>query len=136
MDLQKLIEYRNAHNPFSRLLGIRLTELEPGRAAAEKTVTESDLNPLDYPHGGVYFTMADTACGTAMAAHGYAAVTLNASFQFLRAAEVGDRLRAEALEVKHGRTISVYEARVTDQRGRLLAAGTFTFCQLDRKLEI
>lgn len=135
MDLQKIMEYRNARNPFSRLLGIRLTELELGRAVAEKTVTESDLNPLDYPHGGVYFTLADTACGSAMSAYGYAAVTVSAGFQFLRAAEVGDRIRAEASEVKHGRTISVYEARVWDQEEHLLGVGTFTFCQLDRKLE-
>ena len=135
MDLQKMIEYRNTHNPFCNRLGIRLTELEPGRAAAEKTVTEADLNPVGVVHGGLYFTMADTVCGSAMATHGHAAVTLSAAWQFLRAAGAGDVLRAEALEIKHGRTVSVYEARVTDQEGRLLGTGTFTFFELDRELE-
>lgn len=135
MDLQKILEYRNTHNPFCSRLGIRLTELEPGRAVAEKTVTEADLNPLEVAHGGLYFTLADMVCGSAMATHGYAAVTLDAGWQFLRSARAGDRLRAEAREVKHGKTISVYEARVTDQRGQLLGTGTFTFFALERKLE-
>lgn len=135
MDFQKMMEYRNTRSPFSRRLGICLTELELGRAVAEKTVTEEDLNPLEYAHGGVCFSLADTACGSAMAAHGYMAVTLNASCQFLRPARAGDRLRAEASEVKCGRTVSVFDVRVTDQRGTLLGTGTFTFYRLERKLE-
>lgn len=135
MDIQKMIEYRNTRSPFSRRMGIQLTELELGRAVAVKTVTEEDLNPLEYAHGGVCFSLADTACGSAMAVHGYMAVTLNANYQFLRPARMGDRLRAEAAEVKSGRTVSVFDVRVTDQDGTLLGSGTFTFYRLDRKLE-
>ena len=62
-----------------------------------------------------------------------ASVTVNADYHFFRGARVGDRLTAEAREIKPGRTICVCEARVTNQDGTLLGVGTFTLCRLDRE---
>lgn len=136
MDLQVLMETFNARNPFCQRLGIHVEELRPGYARAVKTVTQEDTNPLGVPHGGLYFTLADNACGFAIGTGGYAAVTINSSFSFIRGAKIGDRLSAEAFEVKGGKTILIYEARISDQNGTLLANGTFTFLRLEQKLEL
>ena len=113
-----------------------MEEIGPGYARVTKTVIPEDANPLGVPHGGVYFTMADTACGSAMASYGYKAVTMNASYNFFRSANMGDLLTAEAQEAKHGQTVSVYEVRIANQNGTLLGTGTFTFYQLPEKLDI
>lgn len=134
-EYQKIMEMRNARNRFTQKLGIRLEALSAGYARVVKTVEEDDLNPLGRTHGGVYFTMADNAAGSAMSARGYMAVTLNASYSFFRSASVGERLIAEASEVKTGKTVCVYDVRVANQDGDLLGTGTFTFFQLDQKLE-
>lgn len=136
MNYQKMADYRNSHNPYVHRQGIFVEEIGPGFARVTKTVVPEDANPLGVPHGGVYFTMADTACGSAMASHGYKAVTMNASYNFFRSANVGDCLTAEAREVKHGKTVCVFEVRITDQNGALLGMGTFTFYSLSEKLEI
>ena len=136
MDYQKIKDFRNTHNPYSQRLGIFVEEIGPGYARVTKTVVPEDANPLGVPHGGVYFTMADTACGSAMASYGYKAVTMNAGYNFFRSANVGDRLTAEAREVKHGQTVCVFEVRITEQSGTLLGTGTFTFYSLSEKLEI
>jgi len=78
MDMQKILEYRNARNRFCQRIGITVTELSPGYAKVVKAVTEDDLNPVDVAHGGLFFSMADNAAGSAMAAYGEQAVTLNA----------------------------------------------------------
>ena len=135
MDLQALMNYYNTHNPFCRRIGISVEELRTGYARTVKTVTEEDTNPLGVPHGGLYFTMADNACGFAMSTHGYVAVTVNSTFNFMRGAQIGGRLTAEAFEIKGGKTIAVYEARVTDQNGAVIATGTFTFFRMERKLD-
>ena len=70
MDMQKILEYRNARNRFCQRIGITVTELSPGYAKVVKTVTEDDLNPVDVAHGGLFFSMADNAAGSAMAAYG------------------------------------------------------------------
>ena len=134
MDLQALMNYYNTHNPFCQRIGISVEELRIGYARTVKTVTGEDTNPLGVPHGGLYFTMADNACGFAMSTHGFVAVTVNSTFNFMRGAQVGDRLTAEAVEVKGGKTISVYEARVTNQNGDLIASGTFTFFRMEKQL--
>lgn len=134
MDYEKIRAYRNKCNPYAQSHGIYLEELRPGYAKVVKTVQPEDLNPLNVPHGGVYFAMADNACGSAMAAHGYMAVTVNASYNFFKSAKPGDTLTAEAQEIRHGKTISVFEAHVAGPDGALLGTGTFTFFQLDKKL--
>ena len=121
MDYEQIRAFRNEKNLFGRKLGIYVEELGPGYARATKTVTEEDLNPLQVPHGGVYFALADTACGSAMAAYGTMAVTISCSFSFLKSARAGDKLTAEA--------------RVTGEGGALFAVGTFTFRRLETRIE-
>ncbi len=136
MDYERIRAFRNEKNRFCRQLGIYVEELRPGYARAVKTVTEEDLNPLEIPHGGVYFALADTACGSARAAYGTMAVTVNCSFNFLKSAQVGSKLTAEARELQSGQSICVLEARVTGEAGELFAVGTFTFRRLDRPIEL
>lgn len=134
MDFQKMVEFRNTHNPYAQRLGVLVEEIGPGYGRAVKTITPEDLNPLNFAHGGVYFSMADTACGSAMASHGHMAVTVNCNYNFMRSAKVGDTLTAEAREIKAGKTLCVYNVRITDQDGTLLGTGTFTFYQLEQEI--
>lgn len=136
MDLKKMMEFRNSKNPYGALLGIWVEEIGLGTARATLHLENKHLNPVGVPHGGVYFSLADTACGSAMASHGYYAVTVSTSYEFLRSGRPGDTLTAVATEVKSGRTICVYDVRITNQEGTLLGTGTFTFYQLDRKIEL
>lgn len=135
MDYQKITDYRNSHNPYCQRLGIVVEEIDSGYARVVKTVEAEDANPLGVTHGGIYFSMADTAGGSAMASHGYMAVTVNCSYNFMRSANIGDTLTAEAHEIKTGKTISVYDVRITNQTGTLLGTGTFTFYKLDQKID-
>ena len=136
MDYKKLLEQRNRANRFTQKLDIQLTEVRPGYAKVEKTVAEDDLNPVGYAHGGLYYTMADNACGSAAAAHGIVMVTASGSFNYFRSAEAGDHLTAEATELKYGQTLAVYNVSVTDQKGTLLGSGTFTFCTTGMPIEL
>ena len=136
MDYERLRAFRNERNPFPRRLGIYVEELRPGYARAVKTVTEEDLNPIQVTHGGVYYTLADTACGSVMAAYGTMAVTINSAFSFLKSAQAGERLTAEARELPGGRSVCVLEVRVTGEAGTLFAVGTFTFRRLDKPIPL
>lgn len=136
MDYQKMREFRNTCNPFAAKLGISVDELEQGRARASMKMTPELLNPVHRPHGGCYFSLADTACGSAMASYGYAAVTVSASYNFFRSANVGDTVTAEAQEIKSGRTICVFGVRLTGPDGTLLGDGSFTYYRLEEKLEL
>lgn len=134
MDYEKIRAFRNANNPYVQRQGVLVEEIGPGYARVVKTVEPDDVNPLGVPHGGVYFTMADTACGAAAASYGTMAVTVNASYHYLRSAKVGDTLTAEARTVKSGKSLCVLDVQITGAEGVLLGTGTFTFYRLDQKL--
>lgn len=136
MDYEKIRDFRNRRSAFAQRIGIEVEELREGYARAVKTITEEDTNPLGRAHGAVLFAVADTACGSAACSYGRKAVTLNATYHFLRGGAVGDRVTAEAREVKHGATISVYDAVVADQNGRLVGSATMSFYTLDEPLDL
>ena len=79
MDYEKLRDTRNTTNPYAKRMGIFVEEIGPGCARAVMDVTPDDANPVGVPHGGCYFSLADTASGSAMASHGYYAVTISAA---------------------------------------------------------
>jgi len=136
MDYQKLMDSRNSNNPYARRLGIQVEEIRSGYARVTKSVGPEDMNPVGVPHGGIYFSMADTASGSAMASYGYHAVTVNCNYNFFRSARDGDFLTAEAHESKSGQTLSVFDVRITNQEGTLLGTGIFTFYRLNKKIEL
>ena len=136
MDLEQIRAYRNDRSAFSRKMGIVTTEIRAGYARAVKTIGDDDTNPVDRCHGAVLFALADIVCGSAAVSHGTEAVTMNASYNFLRACKAGDTITAEAHEVKHGSTISVYNATLTDQDGHLVGSATTHFYNLKSPLNI
>src|SRR5882724_7010634 len=70
----------------SRGLEASVTEIAAGRATVALTVTEAMLNGHDTCHGGVIFTLADTAFSLACNSHNRRAVAQFCSIQFLRPA--------------------------------------------------
>ena len=136
MDFEKLRQYRNESNAFARKLGIVVEEIRPGYARSRKVTLADETNPAGTTHGGVCFTMADLTAGAASAAHGCVSATVNADYQYLRACHTGDTLTAEAVEVKSGRTLCVYEVKITDQDGKLVGMGTYTFFIKDKPLPV
>ncbi len=136
MDLEELRKFRNDKNPYAALLGIRVEEIGLGTARATIHLEDRLLNPVGVPHGGVYFSLADTACGSAMASHGYYAVTISATYNFMRSAKLGDRLIAEARETKSGRNVSFFDVEVRDQNGTLLGSGSFSYYRLDKEIAL
>lgn len=101
------------HDRVARELGITLTEAGQGTATARLTVREDMLNGAQKCHGGVIFTLADTAFQCACNSHGRLTVSSAASIQFVRAASVGDELTAVCVERFRNRSGGGYDVTVT-----------------------
>lgn len=105
----------------TRALGIELLEVEPGFARLRMRVQPHFLNALGICHGGYLFMLADSAFAFACNSHNQKAVSANASIDFLAPARADDVMEAVATEVHRGGRSGLYDVRVTDQSGRLLA---------------
>jgi len=102
-------------------LGIALEAVRPGFARLGMSVREDMLNGHDMCHGGMIFTLADTAFAYACNSYNAVAVAQTAQVTFCLAARKGDRLTAEAEMRQQGGRTGVYDVKVTDQEGRVVA---------------
>ncbi|HJZ70693.1 MAG TPA: PaaI family thioesterase [Vicinamibacterales bacterium] len=114
--------------PIARLIGFRMTAIEPGRSRFELDADDRHHNPMGTLHGGVLCDIADVAMGSAYAStldEGESFTTLELKINFLRPVRAA-HLVAEGVLVQQGRTVGMVECAVTDERGRLVARATST----------
>ena len=115
--------------PFAELLGMRAKSIGDGRARFELAVEAKHLNPNGTLHGGVVYSLADSAMGAALFAEldaGEMCVTLEIKVQYL-AVVTGGALVVEAAVVNRTKRIGVLEAKVFGDEERLVALATGTF---------
>ena len=99
----------------SRGLGIELVDQDGGRAVTRMTIRADMVNGHAVAHGGLIFTLADTAFACACNSHGPVTVAASADIVFVAPAREGDVLVAEAVErTRFGRS-GLYD--VTVRRG-------------------
>ena len=115
--------------PLPRWMGITVTVAEPGRVVAELTVREDLCTAGDIMHGGAIMAFADTvgALGTIVnLREGQGTTTVESKTNFFAASSVGARLIAETMPLHRGRRTQVWETRITNEQGRLVAKVTQT----------
>ena len=84
-------------DPFSQWLGIEILECELGRCKVALTVRKEMLNSMNKAHGGITYSLADTAFGFAANTHGRFAVSIETSINHIEAVNEGDYLVAESI---------------------------------------
>ena len=119
---------------FAGVLGMEFTHLTPERVEATLKVRQELKQPWGIVHGGAVMTLADTVAGAGAymnLAQGQETVTVELKINLIGAVREG-RIRAEALPLHRGRSTSIWEARITDEAGRLVAVSLSTHLVLDR----
>ena len=86
-----------SQDPFSTWLGIEVLECEIGRCRVALTVKKNMLNSMGKAHGGISYSLADTAFGFAANTHGKYAVSIETSINHIEALNEGDYLVAESV---------------------------------------
>ena len=81
---------------FCQWLGIELLEARVGYCKVGMTVRADMLNSMGKAHGGIAYSLADTAFGFASNTHGKFAVSIETSINHIEALDVGDYITAEA----------------------------------------
>lgn len=105
------------------LLGIRFTEADPARVVAELTIRDDLRTVGGALHGGTLMAFADTVGAAATIVNlpaGAGTTTLESKTNFFAAGRAGV-IRAEATPLHRGKRTMVWQTRVTDETGRLLA---------------
>ena len=115
--------------PLPRWLGLSITVATTDRIVAELTVREELCTSGSIMHGGAIMAFADTvgALGTiANLREGQGTTTIESKTNFFAGSPIGTRLIAEAIPLHRGRRTQVWETRITNAEGRLVAKVTQT----------
>lgn len=100
---------------------MELLSCEPGRAVMRMTVREPMLNGHAICHGGLIFTLADSTFAFACNSYNKVSVAAGCSIEFLRPAHLGDVLTCEGVEQTLQGRHGIYDMRVSNQRGEVVA---------------
>jgi acyl-CoA thioesterase len=110
-----------ARDRASQALGMRIDAVRPGWARVVMRVRADMVNGHGVCHGGIVFSLGDSAFAFACNSHNDATVGAAASIDFLAAAREGDELTAEASETWRTKRNGIYEIVVSNQRGERIA---------------
>lgn len=120
--------------PFARKMGIKLVEIEEGRAVVEMETKAEDHNILGMTHGGAIFSLIDEAFEISSNSHGTIAVALNMNVTYHQAPKQDTILRAESREIHRSRKTATYKIRVTDSSNDLIASCSALVYRMQKKL--
>ena len=103
------------NDAFSQWLGIKRLNERPGYSKIRMEVREEMTNGFKIAHGGITFSLADSAFAFASNSQGRKSVSIECSINHVKSVHVGDILTAEAKESNLGNKMGIYHVTVTNQ---------------------
>jgi acyl-CoA thioesterase len=116
-----IVDRMYANDEFSQWLGIERVEDGPGISVLRMTVREEMTNGFHIAHGGITFSLADSALAFACNSRGKKSVSIECDVNHLKTVYAGDQLTASAEEVSKTNKLGVYQIRVVNQKSELVA---------------
>lgn len=109
------------NDAFSQLLGMEIKALELGFCQLSCSVSNQTTNGFQIAHGGLTYSLADSALAFAANTYGYQCVSIDTQIAHLAKVQLGDTLLATCSEIHRGKTTGVYEVRIENQLQRAVA---------------
>ena len=106
---------------FSQWLGIEVLDVKDGYSKIKMTVRKEMINGFGIVHGGIAFSLSDSAFAFACNNRNNLSVALDTSINFTKPVHVGDVLIAEAKELHNGKSTGLYHITVSNQKDHTVA---------------
>jgi acyl-CoA thioesterase len=133
-EARRVVEHMMQHDRFSQWLGIEVLDIKTGESCIRMKVREEMVNGFGIAHGGVAFSLADSAFAFACNNRNQLSVALDTSINFTREVRVGDTLTATAKEEHNGRSTGLYTIRIVNQDEKLVAQFKGLCYRTDKKV--
>jgi acyl-CoA thioesterase len=118
---QEVAAHVLSQDAFSQWLGIEILEIKEGYSKIKMQIRQEMVNGLGIIHGGVTFSMADSAFAFACNNRNNLSVALDTSINFIKPVHIGDVLIAEARELHNGKSTGLYQIEIYNQKKHLVA---------------
>lgn len=117
----EVVTHMMKNDLFSQWLGIEVLAIKDGYSKIKMTVRDEMINGFGIVHGGIAFSLSDSAFAFACNNRNNLSVALDTSINFTKPVHVGDVLIAEAKELHNGKSTGLYHITVTNQKEHVVA---------------
>ena len=114
-------------NSYMRYLGVEMLKLTEGYGLGRMRYKEELLNPYGMLHGGSLYSMADIIAGAVACMGGHFVTTVSGNMNFLLPADHTEFVYCEAIQLRQGKHLAVFDVKIKDDENRVLDSGEFTF---------
>lgn len=118
---EDVVSHMMENDYFSQWMGVEVLEVKEGYSKIKMTIRKEMVNGFGIIHGGIPFSLADSAFAFACNNRNNLSVALDVTITFTKAVNIGDVLTAEAKEVHNGRSTGVYLITVANQKNESVA---------------
>lgn len=126
MKNQKLIDYVQKYIFEINIPIMKVEDIDEKHAKLSMKITDEMCNVYKIAHGGALYSLADTCAGVMSTSLGFSPITMNSSFNFLKACKNGEKVYAISETYHMGKTTGVINVKVVNEKNDLFATGTFT----------
>jgi acyl-CoA thioesterase len=131
---EDVVSHMMENDFFSQWMGVEVLEVKEGHSKIKMTIRKEMVNGFGIVHGGIPFSLADSAFAFACNNRNNLSVALDVTITFTKAVNVGDVLTAAAKEVHNGRSTGVYLISVFNQNNDQVALFKGTCFRTGKKL--
>jgi acyl-CoA thioesterase len=130
----EVVTHMMQHDRFSQWLGIEVLDVQEGYSKIKMIIREEMVNGFGIIHGGITFSLADSAFAFACNNRNQLSVALDTSINFIKPVHVGDELTAEAKELHNGKSTGLYHIEIFNQKKHVVAQFKGLCYRTDKKL--
>ena len=121
MEEKTIPEIMLLNDNFSKLLGIKIIKQNSREIILNLKIKRKFMNGFNFLHGGVTFSLADTALAFASNFNGEKSVTIDSSVSYFVKCNTGDILTAKTKEINSSKKFAIYEVEILNQENKLIA---------------
>ncbi len=132
----QLINYLLKNDSFSQWMGIKVMEADDGYCKLSCRITDHMLNGYGVTHGGILFSLADTALAFAAASSGRVSLVVDHSISFTNSSKQSELITAEASIEHQSHKLSVGTVKISDKTGRTLCVTKGTIYKKTESIDI
>jgi len=133
---KKVVDKMYENDAFSQWLGIKRIEDGAGISILQMSVRKEMLNGFYILHGGITYSLADSALAFASNGHGRKAVSVETSISHTHACKEGDVLTTNTKEMSLSNKIGVYQITITNQEDKTVALFKGTVYRTSKNWEV
>lgn len=132
----KIVSHMMKNDAFSQWMGVDILEVKEGFCKISCTVKDDMLNGYQVTHGGVVFSLADSALAFSAATFGRVSLAIDNSISLTQKTTAGDTLIATSRCINLTHKTGIFEVKVTNTDGKLIALMKATVYRTQEEFEL